>query len=349
MHRVYKLHPHKHTGKLLHHRHTSYPVLVALILIVGVLIGLTGRIANADDLLVTATVPAPIPAGAPVFTSPDDGTVTDDPSVTFEGTCPVITPAVIIALYEGPTLLGSGICEPTGTFEITASLTPGLHTIVATVVTITNGIGESSTPLTITYTPPPTPIDPTQPTPPPTPPSTGSNEPIPDAGTLAPLDIVSDKPFITFTADLRASWRVSFRGGVAPYKVIVAWGDGAVDTLTVTSSDFQNLTHTYKTNRLYTVSVTVKDQSGLSLTRYYVAMRNNGAPVSSTSTSFASFIDSPIINQFWAAWIIYLCLLLTMLLMWRHEHAHYPRGVIGLPFYYPWQKSKKSPRLKAKH
>lgn len=50
----------------MHHRHTSYPVLVALIVIVGILVGLTGRIASADDLLVTATVPAPIPTAAPL-------------------------------------------------------------------------------------------------------------------------------------------------------------------------------------------------------------------------------------------------------------------------------------------
>lgn len=350
MHRVYKLHPHKHTGKLIHHRHTSYPVLVALIVIVGILIGLTGRIASADDLLVTATVPAPIPVGAPVFTSPEDGTVTEDPSVTFEGTCPIITPAVIIALYEGPTLLGSGICEASGTFEVTASLTPGAHTIAATVVTITGDNGESSQPLHITYTPKAPPVALTNPSTPSNPkdPTTGSG-PIPDASALAPLDIVSDKPFVTFSAELKATWRASFRGGQAPYRVTIAWGDGTVDTQAVTSSEFQTFTHTYKANRLYTLSVTLKDQSGLSLTRYYVAMRNNGAPVSSTSTSFATYIDSPIINQFWALWTIYLCLLLMLLLMWRYEHAHYPKGLVGVPLHYPWQKAKRSTRPSLKH
>lgn len=334
----------------MHHRHTSYPVLIALILIVGVLVGLTGRIARADDLLVTATVPAPIPTGAPAFTSPTDGSTTSDPTVAFGGTCPVITPAVIIALYEGTTLLGSGICESDGTFHITASLAPGSHAIIATVVTITNDTGQSSAPLHITYAPPSQPLTPTTPTTSATPAGpSASHHPIPEAGTVAPLEIVSDPPFITFDAKLSTTWRVSFRGGVIPYTVIVAWGDGHIDNYPIDSPDFQALTHTYTHNRLYTVTVTMRDQSGLSLTRYYVAMRTNGAPASQTGTSFATLIDSPLVNQFWAAWIIYLCLLLMMLLMWRHEHTYYPRGLIGLPLHYRWQKSRTPHRAKPHH
>ena len=177
MARKFKLHHRKHTGKLLHHRHTHYPALLALVVIAGILVFCSGRIARADDLLLTATVPAPIPTGAPAFTSPSDNTVTHDPTVQFKGTCPVITPAIIVVLYEGTTQLGSGICSPEGTFQVTASLTTGLHTIVATVVTITNGVGESSPPFHITYQPA----------------STPSGSPTtPRADAIAPLDIISE-------------------------------------------------------------------------------------------------------------------------------------------------------------
>ena len=319
--------------------------MIGLILIVGILVGLTGRIASADDLLVTATVPAPIPAGAPEFTSPEDGTVTDTSSVRFEGTCPIITPAIIVALYEGSTQMGSGICETDGTFAVTASLTPGTHSIVATVVTITGGVGQSSAPLTITYTPPipVTPVTPTTPDSPsaPTNPTRPTAPPTNDDA-AAPLEIVSEKPFITFGVDLNATWKVSFRGGSQPYTVIINWGDGTIQTLTITSSDFQNLSHIYRTNRVYTVTATVQDSHGRTIIRSYAAMRTNGAPVSRTGTSFATLIDSPLVNPFWAAWIIYLCLLLTMLLMWRYEHIHFTKGLIGIPLHNPWQKNSRS-------
>lgn len=345
----YRLHHRKHTGKLLHHRHTHYPALLLLVLIAGLLLFMTNRIAGAADILVNATVPAPIPTGAPAFTSPADGTTTDDASIDFKGTCPIITPAVIIALYDGTTLLGSGICDADGTFAVTASLTSGTHEVVATVVTITGDNGESSAPLHITYTPPLSPVNPVSPTP--SAPSSGSTTgPIPEAGTIAPLDIITEKPFITFDASLQTDWNVHFTGGVAPYTVTIAWGDGHIDTRSVPNNDLQAFTHRFKSNRLYTVTVTLKDQSGLALTRYYVAMRVNGAPTahSTTQNTLAGLLDSPIVDPFWAAWIIYLCLLTTMLLMWRYEHTHYPSRVIGVPLHYPWQKTHKHP-LTPKH
>lgn len=331
-------HHHKHTGKLIHHRHTSYPVLFGLALIVGGLIFATNRIANADDLLVTATVPAPIPVGAPAFTTPADNTETDKPTVNFAGTCPIIAPAVIITLYEGSTLLGSGICENDGTFAVTASLTPGAHTIVATVVTITGDNGETSDPLHITYIPPPTPATPSIPTT--SSPRTGANNP--GGGNIAPLDIIGEKPFITFRSNLKAEWRGRFAGGIPPYAVTINWGDGKSDTYKVSGNDLQVFTHQYRQNRLYAFSVTVQDNGGLSLKRNYVAMRNGGVPTGAyTQNNFASFIDSTYIDPY-IAWIaIYLCLLMTMLMMWRYEHIHYPYHVIGVPVHYPWQKQAK--------
>lgn len=331
-HKKYKLHHVKHTGKLLHHRHTHYPALLLIVLAVGALMFLTGRIASADDMLVSATVPAPIPAGAPVFTVPADNSVTTNPAVQFRGTCPIITPAVIIALYEGSTLLGSVACEADGTFQITTSLTPGAHTVIATVITITGDIGQSSSPLHITYMPP------TNPTP--AVPGSLPRPSMPDAGSVAPLDIIGERAFITFSRDLRAEWRGRFTGGIPPYDIIIAWGDGDTSTRTAVSSDLQILTHRYRTNRLYTVSITVKDESGLSLTRYYASMRGDGAPQLTNSTSLTNLLDSPVINPFWAAYLIYLCLLVTMLLMWRYEHSRHPYRVVGFPLHYPWQHYK---------
>lgn len=328
-------HHHKHTGTLLHHRHTSYPVLFALALIVGGLIFMTDRVARADDLLVTATVPAPIPMGAPAFTAPADNTTTQEPSVDFAGTCPVITPAVIIALYEGTTLLGSGMCRNDGTFAVTASLTPGAHTIIATVITITGDTGESSAPVHITYNPPATPAHPTSPA---SPRSPSANPIVPTSDTTAPLDIISEKPYLTFRSDLRAEWHGRFAGGVPPYTVTIAWGDGKSDTYNVSGNDLQKFTHRYTQNRLYTFSITVQDSSGLSLKRNYIALQSNGAPNGeSTIHNFTSILDAPFIDPFLGLLLIYLCLLIAMLMMWRYEHAHYPYRVIGVPLRYAWQ------------
>lgn len=346
-------HHHKHTGKLIHHRHTSYPILFTLAVIVGGLILLTGRVAQADDLFVSATIPAPIPAGAPTFTSPDDGSSTTNNSVNFTGTCPVITPAVIIALYDGSTLLGSGLCQTDGTFAVAAALAPGAHAVVATVVTITNDTGESSLPLHIIYTPPTVPISPSEPTAPqapdspssPSSPSTPAAAAYPTDSTIAPLDIISEKPFITFHSNRLAEWSGRFAGGTTPYTVTIQWGDGTQVAYPVGSNDLQVFSHQYNQNRVYIVSITTRDSKGATLKRNYVAMQSNGAPVASTSQStLASMIDSTHIDPYIGVFSVYSCLLATMLMMWRYEHAHYPYRVIGVQVRYAWQKPTKKRR-----
>lgn len=320
MARKFNLHHRKHTGKLLHHRHTHYPALLAMLAIAVILIFFTGRIAQADDLLLTATVPAPIPAGAPTFTSPSDNTVTTTPSVQFEGTCPVITPAIVVVLYEGTTQLGSGICSADGTFQITASLTPGLHSLVATVVTITNGVGESSPPFHITYRP--------------TSASTGSG-----TDTVAPLDIISEKPFLTFSRQLPAEWSGRFAGGVPPYAITIDWGDGTIEHRSVHGNDLQTFTHRYSRLQTYTVSITLSDQSGLSLTRQYVAVSPASFPVgTSNAPNIGAMLDIVQIDPYSAIYLIYLCILLLMLLMWRNEHLRHMQRPGLAPLYYPWQR-----------
>ena len=336
-------HHHKHTGKLIHHRHTSYPVLVALLLVVGGLIFMTDRVAQADDLLVTATVPAPIPNGAPVFTQPQDGTVVATPTVAFSGTCPVITPAVIIGLYEGTTLLGSGLCQSDGTFAVSASLTSGTHAIIATVTTITGDNGDSSSPLHVTYTPPTPAVTPAAPNT--ATPATPSHDiTVPTRQAIAPLDIISEQLFSTFKNDYKTTWRGHFAGGVPPYTVTVQWGDTSSNTYSVNSNDEQVFTHQYSRNLLYPLSVTVRDQSGLQLTRNFIALHASGAPVATTTPSIAGLLDNTSADPYLSTIIVYLCLLLMLLMMWRFEHVYYPYRIIGVPIHYSWQKAAKRRR-----
>jgi len=330
MRRLLKLKHHKHTGKLLHHRHTSYRALFGIVLTVGALIVMTGRIANADDLQVNATVPAPIPAGAPVFTAPPDGTVTDNPSVTFEGTCPVITPAVIITLYDGPTLIGSGPCLADGTFRITATIAEGARVIVATVVTITNENGESSDPLHVTYIP----KTPTQePNPGTSPPSTGTDSTGP--GIPTPLQIIADKPFLLFSPNKPIQWKGRFEGGTPPYKITLAWGDGHTTVENGVTTDPQTYTYIYRENRNYTLTVSVSDTDGQTLTRNFAAI-SAGAPVGSGSsnTIVQALGDLPI-DTMTLVLSLYGSLFVSLLSLWGYEFVHY-RNAVGTALHYDW-------------
>ena len=341
MRRLLTLHHHKHTGRLIHHRHTSYGALILIIAVVGGLLFFTDRVVKADDLLVTAAVQAPIPTGIPVFTAPNEGTITSDPTINFEGTCPIITPAVVIALYDGTSLIGSTICENDGTFHVTATIQEGLRSIIARVITITDGAGQSSTPLHITYRPSsvnsPV-VDPLIPLGSPHVPSpnpSSSEEPLSPS---ALLDIVSERPFITFGAGqtARTEWRGSFIGGSSPYTVTIDWGDGTRQVFDNVSSGPHAYPHTYSKHRSYGMSVTITDQNKRSLTRFYSAI--SFAPIDPQPLNLLSMIDNAPQNPLFSIYLLYISLFTVVLLLWRYESTHH-RRVVGVPMHYQWQKA----------
>src|SRR5690242_16476962 len=97
-HKPLKLRHTKYTGKIMAHKHTSYRVLFFLMLVPIGLMAFIDQMVGASDLQVHAKVPAPIPAGAPAITSPVDNSTVNSGDLTVSGSCPVITPAVIIAI-----------------------------------------------------------------------------------------------------------------------------------------------------------------------------------------------------------------------------------------------------------
>ena len=340
MHRSLKLHHRRHTGKLIHHRHTSYLALLLVVIGAGLCILLTDSQARAADLSVTATVPAPIPTGKPIFTMPTDGTTVEDPDVHFEGICPVIDPAIIITLHDGSTLLGSGVCQPDGTFGIDATLYEGTRSIVATVVTITGGAGESSDPLTITYKPKSPPIVPSPGTPS-TPPVTVKKPLLTLDPKIDPLDIVGKIQFVTVGKQGLAAWKGSFLGGVPPYQVSVDWSDGEKQYYRVTGNDVQTYTHVYKEHRDYDLSISVTDKDGRTLTRNFAVV----SIVPSVDDVGLSGMVSPGSDEFIAYLFmtLYSSLLVAVVWLWRYEFLRH-RKIVAVPMHYRWQKQHYSRR-----
>ena len=314
MKRLLKLHHHKHTGKVLHHRHTSYRALGVVMLLVGLCMGLTTQMAKADDIAVSAKIPAPIPTGKPVFTAPANNTTVSNPDVNFEGTCPIETPTVVIAIYDGASILGSSPCEPDGTFALTATISPGVRTIAAKVVTITNDFGETSDPLTITYLPP-QPTTPASPSIPPTRPGTPASPSSPTGGSLS---INPSAAYITFGPLKPAAWTSQFSGGTPPYTVIIDWGDGTrAQTITSVAADTPlSLTHRYSEQRSYTITVTITDASGASLTRHYAAVTLAPATYPSGTLTFPQFDTE---RFTYLTYLLYFATLLILGLFWWAE------------------------------
>ncbi|TAH34098.1 hypothetical protein EYC59_03820 [Candidatus Saccharibacteria bacterium] len=323
VHKHLKLHHHKHTGKVLHHRHTSYWALVLVVVLAGACMLLTNRMAQAADYVVTAKISAPLPAGAPVITSPADGTVFDSPTVNINGTCPLSTPAILIVIYEGTTALGTAQCTPLGTFSVPVTLHAGTQQLVATVVNITDDVGDSSTPLTLGYTPKqvPTPVTPT------TPSTTTPSRPhgqrsTPRGSGEQELEIRSRSPFIVYGPSKPAVWRGSFAGGQPPYTANIAWGDGKTSWLKQVGAEPQEVSHSYtEVKSAYRVTITLRDSGG-----HEIQMRLLAVSPTTASGTLTPTLNTPLPFSH-LLYFLYLLTILVLLGLWALEHRENLRTV----------------------
>lgn len=268
LHRALHLQHHRHTGKLLHHTHTSFRSLAIVLVLAGAcMIGLNilNR-ATAAELSVYASNPAPIPTDPAVITSPEDGTVLTKSATVVSGTCPVITPRVIVAILNNGQQTASVACDSDNKFSVTIVVEPGQHTLVARTYTITGDTGPDSAPVTFIYT---------------TPPAIKSS----DAAAVEaeekggePLAITIDTPFITFGPAKDAIWSGTITGGTLPYKVHIDWDDGSSSNYAISKSGPQQFVHHYTSMQPHLITLRVTDADGRGLVRSYAAVTPYVAP-----------------------------------------------------------------------
>ena len=261
LHQSLHLQHHRHTGRILHHTHTSYRGLAVILVLAGVVmlsLNILAR-ATAADLAVYARNPAPIPTTPSVITEPADGTVVTKASLPVSGTCPVITPGIIVVVTDNGVVAGSVPCSNNGTFSLPLVIDTGHHVLIAKTYTITDDTGPDSAPVTVFYsesvrqsgTPAPT-----------------SNETIPGS----PVVVTVDEPFIVFGPAKDAIWLGTITGGTLPYKAQFDWGDGSHNTYVVTKSGSQQFVHHYRNMQPHIIVLRVTDAAGRAVLRDYAAV-----------------------------------------------------------------------------
>jgi len=333
MHRLLHLQHHSHTGKLLHHRHTSYRALALLLLATGLILIKVEmslrQIATADSLYVTATVPAPIPTSPAVIEQPADNSTVTDPNLTVNGTCPVTQPVVSVAIYDNGHLLGSTPCKG-GYFNLSLSLYEGNNSLLARTYTVTDDNGPDSTVVQVIYAPPVGTG---------TGSSTGSQSgghagrsgtvptgTSPPASEPGKLTVQGDKPFIPFGPNQAAQWSGVISGGSGSYTVIIDWGDGTTNTYHSVDTNTQFFSHSYSTFSPRTVQVTAGDENGTTGSSNYSAVSPYMPPAVGnilTGTSQAggsSTINAPALLGAYGA---YVSVLAGFGAVWLHFHPGY--------------------------
>lgn len=242
-----------HTGKRLHRTHTSYPLLAALLLMVGVFLSVMTVQVRAEDVAVNAVVNGDPPTIPAVILSPEQDDRFTNPTVPVSGTC---DPYFFIKIFRNNVFAGAGECSADGEFTVTIELFSGRNDLVARSFSVSENEGPPSNTVTVYYDAPVT----------------------PDSGPF----------YLTTEYFLRAGysgqpiiWDLEIHGGSGPFTVNVDWGDGNSDTIKDLSSRNFRLTHDYGAPRdkreHYVVRVIVYDATGKRTSLQLVAIMNDPA------------------------------------------------------------------------
>jgi hypothetical protein len=271
LHRTLRLQHHKHTGRMLHHKHTSYRGLMLILVLAGAFMVAVNVLAHvtADQLNVYASIMAAVPADPAVITSPADGSTVSKSSLIVKGACPSMTERGSVAILDNGTFAGSAPCDTDDTFSLSISLTPGNHTLVARIYTITNEAGPDSTPVDVSYIAP-APVE-----------SAAQAAADAEPAHGPPFQVTIDKPFIIFSPETDAEWSGTMTGGTLPYRVHFDWDDGSASDYTVRRSGEQSFRHHYTSMESHLIRLYATDADGRSVIQDYAAVTPYRGPISS--------------------------------------------------------------------
>jgi hypothetical protein len=291
-----------HTGKIKHHKHTSYGALAIVLLLTCVPLIAASRsvaLAAADpvtlDNSVYAVVPGPTPKVAPVITSPTQGQVfTNSNPVTVTGTCPNDT---LLKIYKNEVLGGTTFCQ-NSKFSIQIDLFIGSNSLIVRAFNATNNMGPESSPVVVKKELP----------------NTGA------ANVVQPFVVTSDVSFKGIATGQILSWPLTLTGGQPPYAISIAWGDGKTDLISRAIPGTFNIQHTYDKpgkgyKGSYDVSIITTDLEGNKSFMHLVA-QVSGEPTGIVGSVKSGYDWSSAIR---IAWQLLLAALLVLLAFWFGE------------------------------
>jgi hypothetical protein len=199
VHKHLKLQHRKHTGRVLHHRHTSYRALAVVFALAGITMWGVGALQRAAADALT--------------------------SVLVAGNCPVMAPALTVVVLMDGKVAGSALCGANNDYALAVKLVAGSHKLVTQTYTVTGGQGPDSPAVTVAYQPKGG--------------AATAKSALNTAGASSAPALVPDEPFYLVGADNAAEWNGKISGGTAPYRVTLDWGDGKRATYTTADAQLR--------------------------------------------------------------------------------------------------------------
>jgi hypothetical protein len=255
----------------LHRKIVLHPASVMVILAAAVFIFSWTISVIADEINVTAKVPAPPLQTGAVIISPYNNAVIHDKPIDVSGTCP---DSSYVKLLDNSTFSGVAWCI-NNTFTITTDLYTGQNALQAQDYNITDDPGPITPAIDITYIPPLTAVSSGN--------STGSaktytSQPGAKPVNVPNLFIGSNFHYQTVLYGHTFSWSLDINGGLPPYSVTINWGDGQTTKMSISTDPEFSISHVFKKPGYYAVIVNVMDSgSQSSLIQLAALVRSEGS------------------------------------------------------------------------
>ncbi|MBA3757488.1 hypothetical protein H0X09_01320 [Candidatus Saccharibacteria bacterium] len=286
-----------------------WPYIFFLLLCSGVLlVGWTFKI-TAQNIVVSAKVPAAVLTEPAVITNPVNGQRFTSYPIPVSGTCPLNS---YVKLYRNDVFSGTAICSASQTFSLSSDLFSGANEFKARVFNTTDDEGPQSNTVTVYLDP--VPAEPGAPKPPP---STSSS----------PLIIKTDFRFVGYYTGQTGRWKLEISGGAPPYAVNVDWGDGTSSIFSRKKSGDLIIQHKYEKagpgeNSSYTVKVTGSDSDdNKAYLEFFVIVNSNNLPelVGDTIPTARPPVDTRLLWLLWPAYIVVILMVVSFYLGEREE------------------------------
>ena len=301
---------HEHTGRVRHHRHTSYAGLAFMIIMTGLLllsISFTTSAATpavnpqSGSIGLTGTVRGPAPSVAATITAPHSGSHTTTVPITVSGSCPTST---FVIITKNNAFAGATDCQGDNTYTLQVDLFSGQNVLSAEVSDALGQFGPASNPVTVFYDAP-----------------AGGTL----SGTVGQQLFLQSNVTVAAVAPQQSLTRtITIVGGVSPYAVSWDWGDGNTSLSTQTSDGTVSGSHTYDRAGNYRVIVKVSDSTGNTAFLQLVTVVNGPTGVAASSKS-----GNDVSGALTASWPVLTLAAIMVLFFWlgeRREDARHKRA-----------------------
>lgn len=306
MHAKLKLSEHRHSGRHLPHRHTSYPALGLLLLLCGLIVGGTTAGALADShpppqagsVSLSGQMPAAPPAAPPQITNPRSGQHFSQTPITVSGTC---STGDLVEVYKNDLFAGAAQCTDKA-FTMQIDLLYGTNTLVARAYDALDQASPDSAAVVVYYDAAPP-----------------QSSPLDFANLLGNQLLLKTNPvFRGAYPGVDYDVPVQVIGGQAPYSISVDWGDGKTDLLPRGVAGSFDLVHQYARPGTYQVTIKAADNSKQTAF-LQVLVVVNGQAVGSAGQTGGTSSNQTLTLRLLMVWPLYLLALMAVAGFWMGE------------------------------